>query len=75
MKTVARGKGMRATYANAIARLKGSKAQRHKGSTHECNNKCESSNKVQGAKATTRCKGAKVACLKATTSGKVAIRC
>jgi hypothetical protein len=50
MKIVARCKGMRATHANAITRDKGSKAQRHKGSTDECNNKCKNSNKVQGVK-------------------------
>jgi hypothetical protein len=57
-----------------IARCKDSKVQRHKGSMHECNNKHESSNKAQGAKATTRCKGAKVAYMKMTTSVK-ATRC
>jgi hypothetical protein len=75
MKIVARCKGMKATHANAITRHKGSKAQRHKGSTDECNNKCKNSNKAQGVKATMRCKGAKVACMKATTSVKVATRC
>jgi len=50
MKIVARCKGVRATHANAIKRGKGSKAQRHKGSTDECNNKCKNSNKAQGVK-------------------------
>jgi hypothetical protein len=44
-----------------------SKAQRHEGSTHECNNKHENNNKMQGAKAKTRCKGVKATCMKATT--------
>ncbi len=75
MKTIARGKGMRVAHANTIARLKGSKVQRHKGSTHKCNNKCKSNNKVQGAKAPTRCKGAKTTCMKATKSMKATTRC
>jgi hypothetical protein len=41
----------------------------------ECNNKCKNSNKAQGVKATMRCKGAKVACMKATTGVKVPTRC
>ncbi len=46
---------MKATHVNAIRIHKGSNAQKHEGSTHECNNKCKNK-KAQGAKATTRCK-------------------